>query len=108
MYNIRVTASTNGGEGEGARATEITKFGGSQRPINHLTHVLLHALPLCVILALWLGAVKWGPHLDTSVLSAVYPPEIVSVNPTSEQDMYRMAIDSFHTTFGPLRYEVKY
>ena len=29
MYNIRVTASTNGGEGEGARATEITKFGGS-------------------------------------------------------------------------------
>ena len=48
MYNIHVTASTNGGEGEGARATEITKFGGSQRPINHLTHILLHALPLCI------------------------------------------------------------
>ena len=70
--------------------------------------ITLHVLPLCVIVALWLGAVKWAPHLDTSVLFAVYPPEIVSVNPTSELDMYKMTIDSFHTTFGPLRYEIKW
>ena len=33
-YNIRVTASTDAGEGEGARVTETTTFGGKDRPIT--------------------------------------------------------------------------
>ena len=33
-YNIRVTASTDAGEGEGARVTETTTFGGRDQPIT--------------------------------------------------------------------------
>ena len=37
------------------------------------------------------------------VLVTVYPPEIASVNPTDDQDTHRMIINSFQTTYGPLR-----
>ena len=48
-YNIRVTASTDAGEGEGARATETTTFGGIDQPItltcvcvlNYMFHLYL-------------------------------------------------------------------
>ena len=33
-YNIRVTASTDAGEGEGARVAETTTFGGRDQPIT--------------------------------------------------------------------------
>ena len=37
------------------------------------------------------------------ILVAVYPPEIASVNPTTEQNTYMMTINPFNTTYGPLR-----
>ena len=40
-------------------------------------------------------------------LHTVYPPEIVSVTTTSEQDIYGMIIDPFQVTYGSLRYEFK-
>ena len=82
-YNIRVTASTNAGEGDSARATETTTFGGIDQPIT-LT---------CVCAKL---------HVPF-ILVTVYPPEIVSVNATTEEDTYLMTIGSLQTTFGPLR-----
>jgi len=39
---------------------------------------------------------------------SVYPPEIFSVTPTEEQGRYRMTINSFQTTFGPLKYVAVY
>ena len=52
------------------------------------------------------------PHIFTHVCChclymscvSVYPPEIFSVTPTEEQGRYRMTINSFQTTYGPLRY----
>ena len=80
-YNICVTASTYGGEGNCASAAVTTKFGGKDRSIANPSDSFV--LPSCVLIA-------------------VYPPEIASVNPT-EQNTYRITINPFSTTYGPLR-----
>ena len=82
-YNIRVTASTDAGEGEGARIAETTTFGGRDQPI---TLTCMYAKLSVVFLFV-----------------TVYPPEIVSVNASTEEGTYLMIIGSFKTTFGPLR-----
>ena len=81
-YNICVTASTNAGEGNCASVVEVTSFGGKDQSIANLSNT-------CVTIM----------HM----LLAVYPPEIASVNPTTEQNTYRMTINPFNTTYGPLR-----
>ena len=81
-YNICVTASTNAGEGNCASVAEVTNFGGKDQSIANLSKSSV--LPLCTLIA-------------------VYPPEIASVNPTTEQNTYRMTINPFNTTYGPLR-----
>ena len=55
---------------------------------NQLLISPTRVLPLCTLFYL---------------LLAVYPPEIASVNPTTEQNTYRMTINPFNTTYGTLR-----
>ena len=81
-YNICVTASTCAGEGNCASVAEVTKFGGKNQSIANLSKSC--AWPLLTLVA-------------------VYPPEIASVNPTGEQNTYRMTISPFDTIYGPLR-----
>lgn len=81
-YNICVTASTCRGEGNCASVAAVTKFGGKDQSIADLFNS--YVLPLCILVA-------------------VYPPEIASVNPTTEENTYRMTINPFNTTYGPLR-----
>ena len=86
-YNICVTASTSGGEGNRARVAEVTNFGGKDQSIANLSNMCVAIMHTCLLI--------------TSM--AVYPPEIASVNPTTEQNTYRMTINPFNTTYGPLR-----
>ena len=41
--------------------------------------------------------------LPLCILVVVYPPEIAGVDPTTEKNTYRMTINPFNTTYGPLR-----
>ena len=93
-YNVCVTASTSGGEGNCASVAEVTSFGGKNQSIANLSNTCYHhahflLLPQCLF--------------PLCILIAVYPPEIASVNPTTEQNTYRMTINPFNTTYGPLR-----
>ena len=61
-YNIRVTASTDAGEGEGARATETTTFGGIDQPITlTCVCVLNYMLHLYLLQCIHLKLSVWMP-----------------------------------------------